>query len=118
MENGPKDHLSVQMEIGHDWLILRVSGELDFASVPQLGADLDLVTLMRTPPRVAVELSRMSFCDSSGLGLLVGTWNRLRAAGGELVLVRPQAQMLRRLRRTGLAGRLSIRSALPGGAPS
>ena len=115
-DNGLEDHLSVQMEISSEWMILRVSGELDFASVPQLGADLDLAGLMRTPPRVAVDLSRMSFCDSSGLGLLVGAWRRLRAAGGELVLVRPQAQMLHRLLRTGVAGRLSIRTALPDGA--
>jgi anti-sigma B factor antagonist len=112
--DGPHDQLSIQLEVAPDWVVLRVYGELDVASAPLLRADLDLAELMHTPPRIAVECSEVSFCDSSGLGLLAGAWNRLRRAGGDLVLVRPQAQMLRRLRWTGLAERLTIRWALPG----
>jgi anti-sigma B factor antagonist len=110
----PADQLSVEAEMAQGWLVIRVDGEIDIGSVPLLSAEFDLAALTCTPPQVAVDLSRVSFCDSSGLGLLAKTSKRLRAIGGDLVLIRPQAQMLRRLQWAGLTERIGIRSVLPG----
>jgi anti-sigma B factor antagonist len=62
---------------------------------------------------VALELSGLLFCDSTGLGLLVQTWKRLHPIGGELVLLRPPKHVVQLLERTGLNKLFSQRDALP-----
>ena len=49
-----------------------------------------------------VDLSEVSFIDSSGLGALVGAEKEMRAAGHELRLVVTQPQITRLLTLTGL----------------
>jgi anti-sigma B factor antagonist len=60
-------------------------------------ADIDIITLdeLRAVLRnaadrhatVVVDMTRTVFCDSAGLGLLVGAYRRALAKGGELRLV-------------------------------
>ncbi|WP_376773369.1 STAS domain-containing protein [Streptosporangium album] len=57
-----------------------------------------------TPPRVVVDTEGLTFCDSSGLSVLIGALRGMRDAGGQLVLSgvrgrRPLPRMARRLKR-------------------
>jgi anti-sigma B factor antagonist len=52
--------------------------------------------------RVVVDLDRVDFLDSSGLGVLVGALRRLRTAGGELTLVCTNEKLLKVFRITAL----------------
>ena len=38
-------------------------------------------------PSLVVDLTEVPFCDSVGLGILVGTLTRIRESGGRLILV-------------------------------
>jgi anti-sigma B factor antagonist len=51
---------------------------------------------------VVVDLSRVEFLDSTGLGVLVGALKRLRAAGGTLGLVCAHERLLKIFRITAL----------------
>jgi anti-sigma B factor antagonist len=51
---------------------------------------------------VVVDLGRVEFLDSTGLGVLVGALKRLRGVGGELSLVCNQERLLKIFRITGL----------------
>lgn len=51
---------------------------------------------------VVVDLSRVDFLDSSGLGVLVGALKRLRTAGGELGVVCASDKLLKIFRITAL----------------
>ena len=83
----------------HDGLsVVRMSGELDLASsdrLTELLAELSDQT-------VVVDLSELTFIDSSGIAALVAAKDRLRTAGRELVLTRPQPNVDRVLEITGL----------------
>jgi anti-anti-sigma factor len=58
----------VTVEAGQDGLFLRVSGELDLVTEPQLSAALE-----QTDGRPAtVDLSELAFMDSTGLRALLG----------------------------------------------
>ncbi|KAB2347229.1 STAS domain-containing protein [Actinomadura rudentiformis] len=46
----------------------------------------------QTPPLVAVDLSGLEFCDSSGLNALVRAWKQISTANGRLILLRPGAR--------------------------
>ena len=55
---------------------IRLAGELDAATVPQLRAAL-AQTLTQRPARLILDLTDLDFCDSTGLALLVQTRNNL-----------------------------------------
>lgn len=83
----------------HDGLsIVRMSGELDLASSDRLSALLSDLS----DQTVVVDLAELTFIDSSGIAALVAAKDRLRSAGRELVLTRPQPNVDRVLEMTGL----------------
>jgi anti-sigma B factor antagonist len=91
--------LSTRRVAGH--LVLEVAGEIDVYTAPQLRERL--ISLVDGGERhVVVDLGRVEFLDSTGLGVLVGALKRLRGAGGELFLVCGQERLLKIFRITGL----------------
>jgi anti-anti-sigma factor len=56
---------------GEEGLRLTLTGELDLRAAPELEDRLTRLRATRTP--VSLELSRLQFIDSTGLGLLVRT---------------------------------------------
>lgn len=83
---------------------LRVSGELDLLTVPQLQDALSRVA--NHDPNVVLDFGDVSFVDSSGLGLLISTARVAETRGGSLIL-RALSQPVRRL----------FRIAIPDGVP-
>ena len=84
-----------------DAAVVRVVGELDLATAPQLRQLLvDLVA--RGSRHVTLDLADMAFIDSTGLRVLVAGLQRLRDCDGELALRSPSAAALRVFEITGL----------------
>lgn len=81
-------------------VVLTLSGELDLATVPLLQEQLDRAE--RGGVAVVIDLSGLRFIDSSGLHVLVRAERRLRASGGQLVLVRGPRDVHRVFELTGL----------------
>lgn len=72
---------------------LRVRGELDALSAPELRPLLDeLVDDARRD--IIVDLSELRIVDSSGVGALVSLYKRVRARGGEVRFVNVRGQPL------------------------
>ncbi|MER7547274.1 STAS domain-containing protein [Spirillospora sp. NPDC127506] len=67
---------------GRRWMLV-VAGELDTATVPALDYHVPRALSADSPPRVALELSGVRFCDSSGINAFVRGWKRARAARAE-----------------------------------
>ena len=74
---------------------LRVSGELDLLTVPQLRDAL--AGLGGRDRGVVLDFSGVSFVDSSGLGLLISTAGRQRPDAGGSLVVRSPSPTVRRL---------------------
>jgi anti-sigma B factor antagonist len=84
-----------------DHTVLEVGGEVDVYTAPRLRERL--IELVEAGARnVVVDLSRVEFLDSTGLGVLVGALKRLRAVGGSLGLVCAQERLLKIFRITAL----------------
>jgi anti-sigma B factor antagonist len=79
--------------------LLRVTGELDMNTSGQLRQALSSIP---NPGRVVVDLSGLSFCDSSGLSALLAGHKHLAAAGGQLVLSAVPPRIQKVLELTGL----------------
>jgi anti-sigma B factor antagonist len=80
--------------------VVEVQGEVELHSASQLRDEL-LRASEAEHPCVVVDLSRVTFIDSTGLGVLVGALKRVREKGA-LSLVCPQRQVRRVFEITGL----------------
>jgi len=81
--------------------IAELTGELDIASAPALRDEL-LGLLRPGSSRLVIDLSRVSFCDASGLAVLVNTARRAMLLGGFLRLAAVSPQVGLALSITGL----------------
>ncbi len=81
--------------------VLVVVGEIDCATVDVL-QDAMHKLFRRGRVRLVLDLSDVPFCDSSGLGVLVGGFKRTRACGGSFRLSGVSPHLLKTLTITGL----------------
>lgn len=81
--------------------VLDIEGEVDVYTSPQLKQDL-MSFAERGIKHVIINLSKVEYLDSTGLGVLIGGLKRLREAGGNLVLVGPDMRIQRIFEITGL----------------
>jgi anti-sigma B factor antagonist len=68
-------------------ILIAPEGELDFAQVGAFRSEL--ARAASQPTGIVVDLSAVSFIDSSGLGALVELYNRLRRDNRRLAVVAP-----------------------------
>jgi anti-sigma B factor antagonist len=87
--------------------VLEVEGEIDVATAPQFGDRLRALESDGTAT-VVVDLSKVSFLDSTALGVLVASFKRLREGGGTLRIVATEPRILRVFEITDLDRVLSI----------
>jgi anti-anti-sigma factor len=82
--------------------IVKLCGELDIASAPDLREQLLAILSRRTLSHLILDLSKLRFIDSSGIAVFVNTDRRARLLGCTLALVAPQAPVSRVLQVCGL----------------
>lgn len=105
----PRTQLRVQAAAERDGeVVLRVGGELDLGTADQLRAAAG--RYLHPGTRLTLDLSGVTFCDSTGLSALVTIHKQARAAGGELILLDPLARIMHLFTITGLVRVLQIRS--------
>jgi anti-sigma B factor antagonist len=95
----------VDLKLGHynkDGIeVVDVEGEIDVYTAPRLRELLiDLVN--KKNYQLVVNMEKVEFLDSTGLGVLVGGLKRVRAHDGSLDLVCTQERILKIFRITGL----------------
>lgn len=91
--------------------MVRAEGEIDIASVDTLEQELSRLVEEGTT-RLAVELSPVTFMDSTGLRALISSHHELEERGGEIALVVGDGPVRRLLEVSGLMGSLPIYPSL------
>ena len=66
--------------------VVALEGEIDLHESPQVTQRLNPL-IARKLPRIYLDLSRVSYVDSSGLAAFVDAMQRIQAYGGEFALV-------------------------------
>ena len=91
-----------------DETVVRAAGELDVNTAPELREQLaNLVS--EGARRIVVDLTDVSFVDSTALSVLVSALKRLRQANGDLELASPKPSVRRVFEITGLTRLFTIR---------
>lgn len=91
--------------------VVVVGGEIDVYTAPKLREQLvELETAGQHD--LVVDLERVEFLDSTGLGVLVGGLKRVRSHDGSLRLVCTQERILKVFRITGLTKVFAIHDSV------
>lgn len=83
-------------------LTASLTGEIDHHSARGLMAELDRAIDELLPRQLILDLSGVSFMDSSGIAVLLRTWRRLEELDGTLEVVKAPPQCARVLRAAGV----------------
>jgi anti-anti-sigma factor len=90
------------------WPVLEVTGEIDLATAPQLQDHLIEAINEHRSADLVLDMTKVEFCDASGLRVLVRAHRWIQQRGGRLRLVCPKGPLLRILRITTLTRLLSV----------
>jgi len=93
-------------------VIAAITGEIDISTVARLRERL--YELADNGGTLIVDLNRVEFIDSTGLGALVGTARRVAEHGGSLYAVCAQPQPRRLLWVTGVDKRIPLAATVAG----
>jgi len=92
-------------------IVVHVAGEVDLANAPEL--DQQLATVMgQSPTQLVVDLTEVTFMDSTGLGVLVRALKRSRELEIRLDLIVTNERVLKVFGITGLDTVLPIHSSM------
>jgi anti-anti-sigma factor len=110
-----KDVLVQLLEISNReygrYAVVALRGELDLAGATGL-RDRLRTERDEHEGRVVLDLSELTFIDSTGLSILVEYHEKTHAAGGRLILLAPREAVVKTLHITGLDERLTIRGRI------
>lgn len=98
---GKGEPLDIKAEKVGNYVILRLSGEVDVYTAPQLREQI-ISQVDKGEYDIVVDLEMVDFLDSTGLGVLVGGLKRVKPHNGSLSLICNQEKILRIFRITGL----------------
>ncbi len=78
-----------------------VTGEVDVSNASELAEVLDGLMSAGTKA-IDVDMAHVPYIDSTGIGVLVGAAHKMSGAGGEMMLSKPQPNVLRVLTLLGV----------------
>ncbi len=81
--------MDIRTEKSGDNLIAYISGEIDHHNAKQAREQLDKIIDLEQPTAFGLDLSGVSFCDSSGLGLVMGRMRKCLSVGCSITILNP-----------------------------
>jgi anti-sigma B factor antagonist len=87
---------------------IELEGELDLSARPTLDDAIDVASEPGPVETVVVDMTRVTFADSTTLAWLVAAEARMRTSGGRLVAVAAPGPVLELLHLTGLDRRFTL----------
>lgn len=82
--------------------VAHLSGEIDHHNARQLREELDRHIINQRPTELVMDMSAITFMDSSGIGLIMGRCRLMNECGGKLTVQSPQPYIKRVLYLSGI----------------
>ena len=92
-------------------LTIRLSGELDHHGSREAMQKIDVLIDEYLPRDTAIDMSGLSFMDSSGIALILRTERRMREMGGRVAVLNPGKQPLRVIDASGIDRLIQVKGA-------
>lgn len=108
IQHAPTPAATAEVDRSGSHLTIYLAGELDAASAPSVSQTIG-DHVVGDEAQVSIDLSELTFCDSSGIVLLVRLHKQVTANRGRFALYHPTAPVRRVLDLCDLTGELNIR---------
>lgn len=93
-------------------LEVKLMGEIDHHNAVRVRSDIDALIFEQRPRKVVLDLSEISFMDSSGLGLIMGRYALVKDFGGTLSLRAPTVAVMKILSLAGMERMIKIEKSI------
>lgn len=94
--------MDIKSNLSDGVLTVSLGGELDHHGAVSARREIDTVIESARPRKVRLMLDRVNFCDSSGLGLIMGRYKKAVSVGASLVVGNPSPAVTRIIALAGL----------------
>ncbi len=94
--------MNIDKKLVRDTLVVRLSGELDLLVSDKLRQDVDQILETGKITNLIINMEKVTFIDSSGLGLLLGRYKKMNALNGNMYIVGAKASVAKILNFSGI----------------
>ena len=96
-------------------ILIRISGEIDHHTSDKIRQAIEREVLRSGAINIAFDFGRVSFMDSSGIGMIIGRYKTAKALGGNLIIYDVNEQVRRLIDMSGLASLIIVSETLQKG---
>lgn len=101
---------NIEEKIHGKVLTVSLRGEIDHHNATKMRTSIDKLILENRPLTLVLDVEDIEFMDSSGLGLIMGRYQKMSDLGGELILQNPSEAILKICRLAGLGRFIKIKT--------
>lgn len=98
----------VSVSMGGNDMLCSIHGDIDHHNARVIRMQIDDELYKQRPRKLTLDLSRVEFMDSSGLGLILGRFNKASDIGTEFTLLNPADSVRKILDVAGIARMIKI----------
>ncbi len=78
--------MEIELLNRHKMMVVRVSGEIDHHIANTLRNEIDRVLMKSGVINIAFDFSKVTFMDSSGIGVIMGRYRKINSLGGRIII--------------------------------
>ena len=88
----PRERAEFLCDTAGSILSVHVRGEIDHHTASSIRQGIDATLFEKRPTKLILDLSAVSFMDSSGLGLIMGRYSVMKELGGDMTVWNPSPE--------------------------
>ena len=100
--------MSVEIEVKGETLIAKLIGELDHHNAAGIREQIDNSAELNMPSLLILDFEKISFMDSSGIGLVLGRYRNLSKRGAKMKVTGVSPQIYKVMRLSGIERLMSL----------
>ena len=96
--------MKVSTKLNRDELHIYLDGELDHSVAEEIRTQIDDYIEKNAPAKVILEMGKLKFMDSTGIGFILGRYKKLRSKHIPMFIGSPNPQIDKVIKISGLYG--------------
>ncbi len=94
--------MTIDIKSANGHAVVTLNGEIDHHNAQEIRTQLDNYIITAQPTELTMDFEKITFMDSSGIGLIMGRSRLIRECGGNLEVRNPQPYIRRVLKLAGM----------------